>query len=61
MQLAILPNGLLTDRERTWWLMQPFDLKLESRVIARALIEIVPRVDGLITVAPRIDGQVTLT
>jgi len=58
LRLIKLPDGLLTDQDRTFWLMPPFSLKIEGRVIARGIISIIARISGINSTEPRIDGKV---
>jgi len=58
LRLIKLPDGLLTDQDRTFWLMPPFSLKIEGRVIARGIISIIARISGINSTDPRIDGKV---
>ena len=58
LRLIKLPDGLLTDQDRTFWLMPPFSLKIEGRVIARGIISIIARISGINSTDPHIDGKV---
>jgi len=61
MRLFKIPDGLLTNADRTFWLMPPYDMKLEGRVIARGIVSIIARISGILGIEPRIDGKVTVT
>ena len=71
MRLFKIPDGLLTNADRTFWLMPPFDMKIEGLICARGIVSIIARISGLLGIEPRIagdiegepriDGKVTLT
>ena len=56
MRLVKIPDGLLTNADRTFWLMLPFSGKVEPRIIARGIISIIARISGELSIQPRIDG-----
>jgi len=59
MRLFKIPDGLLTNADRTFLLMPPFDMKIEGLVCARGIISIIARISGLFSMKPRIAGRVT--
>jgi len=58
MRLFKLPDGMLTNSDRTFWLMPPFDMKIEGRIIARGIVSIIARISGLLCMEPRISGDI---
>ena len=58
MRLFKIPDGLLTNADRTFWLMPPFSAKIEARIITRGIISIIARISGVLGIDSRIDGHV---
>ena len=61
MRLFCLPDGLLTNRDRTFLLAPPFDLKLEPLNVVLAGVMTASRLVGQVTTTTRLAVDVMTT